>query len=99
MDLPEGEGRVLEVEFVRTPAVGEHVQHEFDDLRGRAFDEGDARLVDDDVLVRRGLYHTGPIVSLGSPRRWAAGRPWCKLWNDVFEDGFRLLLSDAEEPG
>jgi hypothetical protein len=69
MDLPEGEVRVLEVELVGAPAIGEHVQHELDDLSGRALYEGDAGLVDDYVLVRGGLCHIGPIVSLGSPRR------------------------------
>ena len=31
---------MLEVELVRAPAVGEHVQHELDDLRGGALYEG-----------------------------------------------------------
>lgn len=66
MDLPEGEVRVLEVELVGAPAVGEHVQHEFDDLSGRALDEGDARLVNDDVLVRGNLGHSRLIVARGS---------------------------------
>lgn len=66
VNLPEREIRVLELKLVRTPAIGEHVKHEFNDFCGCAFNERYASFVDGDVFVSSSLSHTGLIVSLSS---------------------------------
>ena len=52
-EYPERQVRVLLVDLIRRPPVGDLVQHDLNDLGVRPFDPGAAPLVQSDVCGRR----------------------------------------------
>jgi hypothetical protein len=59
VNLPGLKIRVLELNLVRPPIVGDHVQHKFNDLCGRALNNGYACFVNDNVFVSSSPYYNG----------------------------------------
>ena len=53
MDLSHCKMRMLEMEFFRAPAIGEMIQHEFNDFHSRACDQRHACLIKDNMFVAR----------------------------------------------